>query len=319
MSVVFAADDLPVASRPEYWRHVLGQALAPLEPVGVPDRLVVEEAGAVAVGELSDRTPGGAKRTARHIRRSDPELYKIDVLVHGHGVIEQGGRQVHLRPGDLTLVDLSRPATWTMSSMRCVALTFPRDLLPLRPDDVAQLAAVRVPGDEGAGALISSLARQLPWHLDGLNEADGARLGTAILDLFTVALASRLDQAEKVPPETRQRALLKRIHAFIETRLGDPELSPRSIAAAQFISVRYLHRLFETQQTTVADWIRLRRLERCRRDLLDPSLEAEPVGAIAARWGLTNPAHFSRLFRAAYGAPPRAYRTRRAAPHRADD
>ena len=66
--------------------------------------------------------------------------------------------------------------------------------------------------------------------------------------------------------------------------------------------------LFETQQTTVADWIRQRRLERCRRDLADPGLRAKPVGAIAARWGLTNPAHFSRLFRAAYGVPPRAYR-----------
>jgi AraC-like DNA-binding protein len=59
----------------------------------------------------------------------------------------------------------------------------------------------------------------------------------------------------------------------------------------------------------VADWIRRRRLERCRRDLLDPALRAEPVAAVAARWGLTNPAHFGRLFRDAYGVPPSAYRT----------
>jgi AraC-like DNA-binding protein len=174
--------------------------------------------------------------------------------------------------------------------------------------DAARLAAVRIPGTEGAGALISQLARHLPHHLDGGNEAGGARLGAAVLDLITVALAARLDRTEDVPPDTRQRALLQHIYAFIEARLTDPALSPGSIAAAQFISVRYLHRLFESEQTTVADWIRQRRLERCRRDLADPALRAEPVGAIAARWGLTNPAHFSRLFRAAYGAPPRAYR-----------
>ena len=310
MSVVFAADDLPLASRTEYWRDVLGQALVPLDPVGNPDRLVVGQAGAVGVGELSDGKPGGARRTAKHIRRADPDLYKVDVLVHGHGVVEQGDRQAHVRPGDLTLIDLSRPATWAMSAMRCVAVIFPRELMPVRAEDTARLAAVRIPGDTGPGALISQLVRRLPSHLDDWNEAAGARLGAAVLDLITVALAARLDQLGKVPAETRQRALLQRIYAFIETRLSDPELSPGNIAAAQFISVRYLHRLFETEQTTVADWVRQRRLERCRRDLADPELRAEPVGAIAARWGLTNPAHFSRLFRAAYGAAPREYRMR---------
>jgi AraC-like DNA-binding protein len=58
----------------------------------------------------------------------------------------------------------------------------------------------------------------------------------------------------------------------------------------------------------VAGLIRQRRLERCRRDLLDPSLEDVPVSAIAARRGLTSAAHFSRVFRAAYGASPVEYR-----------
>jgi AraC-like DNA-binding protein len=75
------------------------------------------------------------------------------------------------------------------------------------------------------------------------------------------------------------------------------------------VSIRYLHKLFETQEATVAEWIRRRRLERCRRDLLDPALRALPVNAIAARWGLLNAAHFSRAFRAAaYGATPGEYR-----------
>jgi AraC-like DNA-binding protein len=116
--------------------------------------------------------------------------------------------------------------------------------------------------------------------------------------------------ARQLPAETRRPALLRLTHAFIEQRLGDPELAPTTIAAAQFISVRYLHRLFEDEETTVADWIRRRRLERCARGLADPALSAEPVGEIGARWGLTSPAHFSRLFRAAYGASPADYRRR---------
>jgi AraC-like DNA-binding protein len=310
--MVFASDDVPIASRTEYWRHVLSDALVPLEPLGPPDapghRLVLGSAGPVAVGELSHRGTGGARRTIRHIRRSDPELCKIDVLARGHGVIEQGGREAELRPGDLTLVDLSRPATWAMSELRCVAVVFPRSLLPLRDDDLARLVAVRIPGDSGAGALISSLARQLPEHLDGWSESGGARLGSAVLDLLMVALAGRLDRTSELPAETRRRALTQRILALIEERLGDPELSPGYVAAAHFISVRALHKLFETQQTTVGEWIRQRRLERCARDLLDPALAGESIITIGTRWGITNPAHFSRLFRARYGVPPSEYR-----------
>jgi AraC-like DNA-binding protein len=58
----------------------------------------------------------------------------------------------------------------------------------------------------------------------------------------------------------------------------------------------------------VAGWVRQRRLERCRRDLLDPASAARPVSAVAARWGLVNAAHFSRAFRAAYGLSPVEYR-----------
>lgn len=80
------------------------------------------------------------------------------------------------------------------------------------------------------------------------------------------------------------------------------------IAAAHHISVRYLHRLFEAEDKTVASWIRGRRLERSRLDLLDPALAGRPVSAIGARWGFTSAIHFSRAFRAVYGLPPGEYR-----------
>jgi AraC-like DNA-binding protein len=248
-------------------------------------------------------------RTPKLIRRSDPGLCKIDVLVSGRIVVEQEGREADLRPGDFAFVDLSRPCRWSGSSYaRCVAVTFPRALLALRRAELARLTGVRIPGDHGTGALVSSIARQLPRHVADDATAEGARLGTTVVDLLTVALAGRLDRAAAVPHSSMQQALLTRIHAFIEQRLSDPELSPTTIAAAHHISVRYLYKLFEPQQTTVAEWIRRRRLERCRRDLLDPTLRAQPVSAIAARWGLTNAAHFNRLFRVAFDAPPGEYR-----------
>jgi AraC-like DNA-binding protein len=102
---------------------------------------------------------------------------------------------------------------------------------------------------------------------------------------------------------------LDRIRAFILQRLSDQGLTPRAIAAAHHISVRTLHRLFRVDgDATVAAWVRARRLEGCRRDLLDPRQRSRSVRAIAFRWGFRDNAHFSRAFRAAYGTSPQRCR-----------
>jgi AraC-like DNA-binding protein len=174
---------------------------------------------------------------------------------------------------------------------------------------VARLTGTRIPGDRGTAALVSSLIRQLPRHLGDDDGASAAQLGTAVLDLLTLMLAARIRPAgPAVPPPARNRALLASVRAFIEEHLGDPGLSPAVIAAAHHISVRYLHKLFETEDRSVAALIRERRLDRSRRDLLDPVLAARPVSATAARWGFVSTAHFHRAFRAAYGLPPGEFR-----------
>jgi AraC-like DNA-binding protein len=109
-------------------------------------------------------------------------------------------------------------------------------------------------------------------------------------------------------PPTHPSTLLSRIYAFVERNLAEPDLSPASIANEHYISVRYLYKIFAAEKTTIASWIRRRRLERCCRDLADPEQSPLPVRAIAARWGFVNHSHFSRLFNATYGISPSSYR-----------
>ena len=309
MSTLFRASDEPAVSREERWRHVLRESVGAIETRGIPEHFVCGQIGALRVGELSSLEGGGGRRSRAHISSSDPDLCKIDVLARGRGVVEQGGREAELGPGDFTLVDMTRPATWcTDECARMVAVVFPAAMLPFDRDRLSRLSAVEIRGAHGPGAIVSSIARDLPGQLDSFGAGDGARLGTAVTDLLSATLGARLNAGEQMPRESRRRALLLQIHAFLEERLGDPDLSPSLVAGAHYISVRYLHRLFETEETTVADWIRTRRLERCRRDLLDPALRGWPVGAVGARWGFADPAHFSRAFRGAYGLPPGEFR-----------
>jgi AraC-like DNA-binding protein len=338
MSTTASALDEPAAAgRLDYWHEILRQT-APIALHGRLDegadlafdaRIRAGELGPVKVTEVT--VPSGeCVRTPQLIRHADPEVYSVDIVSRGRVMVEHNGHRADLAAGDFTLIDSSRPARFVHTALRYVAITFPRALLPLRTDEANRLAGRRFGGGRGSGGLVSSFARQLPGHLDDCRPAAGARLGTAVIDLVSAALATDLggaaglsgessgdlpgdpsgDLAGELPGAWRRRALLAHIYAFIEQRLADPELSPAAIAAAHHISVRYLHKLFEGERTTVADRIRRRRLERCRRDLRDPALRARSVGAIAARWGFTNPAHFNRLFRSAYDMPPGEYRGR---------
>lgn len=103
-------------------------------------------------------------------------------------------------------------------------------------------------------------------------------------------------------------AMLQKAKDYIEVHLGDLDLTPDRIAAAQNLSTRTLHRLFESDGFTISGWIRMRRLEHCRVELEGAGSEDVPVSSIGARWGLWDAAHFSRLFKSSYGLSPRAYR-----------
>jgi AraC-like DNA-binding protein len=98
--------------------------------------------------------------------------------------------------------------------------------------------------------------------------------------------------------------LMRRIRTRIDANLHSADLTPARIAAEHFISTRHLHGLFQEQGNTVAGWIRTRRLEHCRRGLLDPVHAGRPAAAVAARWGFVDAAHFSRVFKSPFGRAP---------------
>jgi AraC-like DNA-binding protein len=185
---------------------------------------------------------------------------------------------------------------------------FPPSLLPLSRGRIRQLAAVRIPATAGLGDLTSQFLLQLGRNVDHYSPAEAARLSTAALEVLATRLARELDVGDWGTPESRRHALLTTVQAFIQQHLGDPQLSPATIAAAHHISLRALHQLFHDEGLTVAGWIRRRRLECCRRDLSDPGLALRPVAAIATRWGFSSASDFTRAFHAVHGLPPSQYR-----------
>ena len=314
MAVLIRTSDVPPAYRYDAWRSIVCDTLGPLDFRSDPDvplsgEIEAGHLGPVIVGRVQTSTPHSVHRTPGLIRRGSAELYRVVLAMSGNPRLAQDGRAAQLRPGEFAIYDFARPYDLAYdSAVQLAVFGFPRDLLALPPDSVSGLTAVSIAADGGTGALAAPLLRRVVLDLETYPPASAARLSTVMTDLVTTAVAERAGQAESLPVESRERTLLLRIHAFIEEHLGEADLSPGVVAAAHHVSVRYLHRLFGAQGTTVAAWIRRRRLERCRRDLGDPAFLAVPVSAIAARWGLPDSAHFSRLFRQMYGLPPAEFR-----------
>lgn len=304
--------DLPAAERFDYWRSLTAETLLPntlrsehASDFGAELRLL--DLGAVQVSGL--RYPQlETYRPAKLIRRSDPEAYQLMLNLRGGHRIIQGGCDTTSSAGEMTLYDTSRPwhgwAEADTGTVGGIMVQLPRQLLPLPQDKVRSLTAVRMSGREGMGALLAGFLRQMAADASSYTPADASRLAVVAVDLLAAVCAHHLEAERQLPPETRHHALILRIRTFIEQHLADPGLTPAAVAAAHNISTRHLHRLFQAQGMTVAGWIRQRRLENCHRELADPRHRHRTIQAVAARWGFTDKAHFSRVFRAAYGMPP---------------
>lgn len=264
--------------------------------------------GAVVLAEVS-ASRAVVERTPRLIRRADPELYKFGLQVSGDCVIEQHGRQAHLQPGDFAIYDTSRPYRLRFGDdFRMTIAMFPRSLVRLPEKHMAELTAVRLAGDTGLGSLIAPLMRGLGAERTGTRPVIATHLGDAVVDLVTAAFAEQMQRPLEEEAAGTHRVLVAQASKFIDEHLADSELCSKTIADAHFVSVRVLQKAFEAEGMSATALIRTRRLERCRRDLVDPGCRHLPIALIGHRWGFPDAAHFSRLFRNAYGASPRLFR-----------
>jgi AraC-like DNA-binding protein len=308
---------LPPSDRFACWYEVISQEAAPthvqsphIEDFAAFARRV--DLGSVRLAELRYPTLDTI-RSPRLVRKSQPDTYQLVLMTTGASVAVQDRTESLLEPSSITVLDNSRPFTGSHFSpgpepAGSISLLISRQAMPLHPDKVRRLLATSIPSDMGMAALLAHFVKRVVTHPEQFHAGDAITLGTMALDLAAGALAQRLDVQEALPAEVRERALRTQIRAFIEQNLGDAELNPRSVADAHHISLRTLYRLFETENRTVAELIRQRRLERCQRDLANPLLAHQPIQRIAARWGLQDKAHFSRLFKACYGMPPNEFR-----------
>lgn len=244
-------------------------------------------------------------RGARDIARDDEAFYNLIYIADGSIELEIGDRALPLRRGHFALWDTTRPMRFTTGrDLRQITLAVPqhvlRRVLPRADDYVGHIVEAR-----------TGLGREFADRLVALDQRFGALPASdagGILGDSVELLASTLSARVPLTPSRGSFALLRQLMNYVESHLDDPQLDTRRIARANGISERHLHRLFDGLSTTPAGWIRQRRLERCRREIVDP--RGARITEIAYRWGFREPGTFSKIFRREFGVCPRELRTR---------
>jgi AraC-like DNA-binding protein len=230
----------------------------------------------------------------------------VRLQLEGGAVVAQAGREAVLEPSDLVVCSSCRPSEvlFTRSSKQLL-VKVPYGHERPRLGDAELSYGAKVEGKSGAGAPISRFLQALWANIDLVSVATYPIFQVNISNLTELLLA--LTHSEESRPTVRHTHL-RRILEHIEANLADPGLNPADIARRQGFTLRYLHKIFDVTGQTVSKYIRQRRLKRCWEDLIDPTSQHLQIGQLAMRWGFTDAAHFSHVFRNRYGQSPREFR-----------
>ena len=248
-----------------------------------------------------------AYRDQDTISTDDTGFYVMTLQLSGQLRLTQDDRSAMLEPGLFAIYDSSKPAKLVASDdYTSTCIRFPKNQLgSSNGDPLGGITATAFECTPGLTSTVWETLISVNRNLAALG-AHGPSAVRNAMGLVATLLRSELGQARIEPPG--REALLARVQDYIDEHLGEPDLGPERLAAAHYISVRYLHDLFAQTESTVAQRIRDRRIELCKRDLADPTMIAVPVSAIAAHHGFTNSSHFGQLFKRTTGQTPAEYR-----------
>lgn len=308
--MVLSTDHFPIKQREEWLREMIGREFADVEISPPAEGRLFNETTIYPWEELrlsSIRSNAIAiERLPKEPAKISQDVYLAVVLLSGRYSLEQDGRTVALRPGDMTIYDATRPHRIDCpGSFSKLIVSVPRGKLKERVGGgIEHCSAMQIAGDRGVGAVASSFLRNCAEQAQELSASQFAALSENCMDLLALALAGAGLPAGAA--SLGRSMSLARIKNFIERNLRNPELDAAMVAAGVGMSSRYVNDLLSDEGTSLMRYVWRLRLEKCRREL--STRVGAPITDIAFRWGFNDISHFSRSFKQRFGCSPREYR-----------
>ena len=238
-----------------------------------------------------------------------PAAIWLTLLLDGKARLNYDDHALDLLPGDIaygpTFADatLRFPADFRQLFINVQRLTLsPRVFAPLS----LGLGCLR--GQSGISRVLSSMLRSLADVIDEISPDDLRPVELALTEFLITALGGEKEAFGLGGVAGAKAFRLHRICQGIESVLGNPGLTLGMVAERERVSTRYLQKLFAAAGNSFSHYLRTRRLDRCRADLISPLHAELSISEICFRWGFNSSAHFSRAFHKEFGLSPRDYR-----------
>jgi AraC-like DNA-binding protein len=304
MRYMFSTSAVAAPERFDYWRDVVCSHCIPAASDS-PHRnqfdadIIGRSLGALHVAKMS----GPEHRWVRdfdNIRTGPEANLWLSFLERGVAYLEQNGRSVVQRAGDVLLYDAARPFRYTIEPESFFILRIPRDLLLHRTANAEQVVATSLGPGTGFRAVLGSVIKEA-CESDELNQSSHAesRVASAILDLVSAIVEIHGGAAPVASPHA---ALYHRAMRFIDEHIEYADLDVDHIATSMHVSTRTLARAFASQATTPMRAIWQQRLEASYCALRGGAVKS--VTEAAMTYGFCDISHFSRSFKKNYGVTP---------------
>lgn len=219
----------------------------------------------------------------------------FSVLLSGAVQIGAGSASWRSGPGTVQAFRCVGPIrNELLGATRWRALLLPIDTLPLA---FASSGALTGGAELGSSALARSFASLLR---DGVGEAlEAGRVPTGLVTgLRGIAEGVLGEVAERAAPDVL--SVRGQIAAYVDRHLAEPDLGPGAIADEFGMSVRWVHKVFNGEGTTLAKFIRERRVDAVAR-FVRSTANPPRLSKLAAMFGFAGRDQLTRAFTVRYG------------------
>ncbi len=307
--MIFSTEDIPAWQRREWLCEVIGREYANVNITSPRNEYLFNEMNIYPWQDLRLSVIHSNAITIQRLPQ-EPSAVSHDayfgvILLSGDYQLEQNGREVFLKPGDITIYDATRPhRIHCPKSFSKLIISIPRKLMRERLPGVEHYTACKVNGEIGLGAIASGFVQSIAKQANHMTCGSFEATAEQSLDLFTMALNNLRPSNYSL---SRSRSLsLRRVKDFVEQQLDNPDLDTKTVTRGTGLSARYINELFHDEDTSLMRYIWLRRLMRCHDDLTSSRYNSRSISETALRWGFNDFSHFSRAFKNRYGLPPSA-------------
>lgn len=311
MSTLFSTSSVPQSDRFGYWHDAIRNSFVRTSLVsdcaeGFSGEIDTRPIDALNVSIIT-AAPMTAWRSDSDVRTSTPDVVFLQILLEGTSMVEQDGRQLRMRPGEMCLVDPSRPYSVKTSQARHAVLGMPASRLRRRVGETVPLAARAISMATCEGCLAARCVRSLASASNPDDPEVARRLASQVIDVAALAVTQGA-------PETVQRlsspasVARLRLHHAIDACVSVSGFGCEDIAGMAGISARYANVLLAPEGTTLERLVIRRRLDHCSAALADLTQKQRTIGDIARDFGFASGAHFARCFKQAYGVTASEYR-----------